>query len=701
MTSLNHRTSSTNLLAGEPLHKRDLAWVYRLSLFAVIAGVAVWMTSIWVLHQVKLTIAELNRAHLQTVLHSETMMIDTWFRDLNDVATAAASDASVRTPAASLLEPTDLLSPVARDATTEVVRATLHPLLEAEGIESFLLVAADGRIVACDSNTSLSSATLSNAEAALVQTALQGGTVIGSPADAQTQQGTMAAASPILDSQGRAVGTLLLRIPISRFSDIFRVGHAGNSGETYAFDSDGRLLTFSRFADDLRRWGILPANADSATLHLILRDPGFDLSKPHDPLDLLDAPFTWAVQQAIIGEPGEQLEGYRDYRGHLVVGAWTWLDTWRVGLVTELDYVEAYRPLHVLRRVVLIVLVLMGAMALFGFGALAWSEIARKRYDMALRTNESIGSYVLGERIGSGAMGDVYRATHRLLRRPAAVKIIRDADAPLGTQLRFEREVQLTAELHHPNTIAVYDYGRRDDGLLYYVMEYLEGLDLDAMVQRYGPQPQARVVHFLLQVCGSVAEAHTRRFVHRDLKPPNIFVCHWAGVSDLVKVLDFGLVRDARVDETLNEDSTALLGTPSYMAPELFESAAHATARSDVYALGAIAWFLVTGQRVFSESSIPALLLAHREEEPGRPSERLGAPVDEVLEQLIVDCLRKDPDARPSDADAMLRRLMTSPLVGQWTRDHAVAWWKAPHAMDRAAVPEHGALREPPVESRS
>jgi serine/threonine-protein kinase len=120
-----------------------------------------------------------------------------------------------------------------------------------------------------------------------------------------------------------------------------------------------------------------------------------------------------------------------------------------------------------------------------------------------------------------------------------------------------------------------------------------------------------------------------------------------------------------------------------------------------VYALGAIAWFLVTGQRVFSESSIPALLLAHREEEPGRPSERLGAPVDEVLEQLIVDCLRKDPDARPSDADAMLRRLMTSPLVGQWTRDHAVAWWKAPHAMGRAVVPEHGALREPPVESRS
>lgn len=691
---MNQKIPSANLVAGEPLNKRDLAWVYRLSLFAVVVGIAVWMTSIWTLHQVKQTIAELNRSHLQSNLHSETMIIDAWFRSLNDVATAAASDISVRTPAAALLEPTDYLSPMSRDAVIEVLRATLHPLLEAENIDSFLLVARDGRVVATDQNTTALQATISNAESALLQTALLGRTVIGSPADAQSQQGTMAAAAPVVDSQGVAAGVLLLRIPISRFSDIFRVGYAGNTGETYAFDADGRLLTFSRYADDLRRWGILPANADSATLNLILRDPGFDLSKPHDPLDLLDAPLTWAVQQAIHGAPGEQVEGYRDYRGHMVVGAWTWLDTWRVGIVTELDYVEAYRPLHVLKRVVAIVLVLLAFIALFGFGALAWGEFARRRYNDALKTNESIGSYVLGERIGSGAMGDVYRATHRLLRRPAAVKIIRDAEAPLGTQLRFEREVQLTAELHHPNTIAIFDYGRREDGLLYYVMEYLEGLDLDAMVQRYGPQPQARVVYFLTQICGSVAEAHAHRFVHRDLKPPNIFVCNWSGVSDLIKVLDFGLVRDSRVDETLNEDNSALLGTPSYMAPELFESAALATPRSDVYAIGAMAWYLVTGQRVFSESSIPALLLAHREEDPGRPSARLGAPVDEVLESLIVDCLRKDPDARPQNADAMLRRLMTSPLAGKWTQEEAVAWWRASLHGGRAAVAERRAPSE-------
>ena len=287
-----------------------------------------------------------------------------------------------------------------------------------------------------------------------------------------------------------------------------------------------------------------------------------------------------------------------------------------------------------------------------------------------------LGQYELFEKIGEGGMGVVYRAEHEMLRRPTAIKLLAPHAAGEQNLKRFEREAQLTARLTSPHTVSVYDFGRTPEGAFYYVMEYLDGIDLERLVREGGPLPPGRVVHVLSQVCEALAEAHGVGLVHRDIKPANILLSEIGGISDFAKVVDFGLVKDVTGSDPRLTRDDVFAGTPQYLAPETIESGMSSDPRSDLYALGAVAYFLLTGTPVF-EGRLVEVIQSHLQRAPQAPSARLNRPLPAKLERVVLDCLEKDPDRRPDSAKALADRLDACDDVEPWLPDQAQRWWRA------------------------
>jgi serine/threonine protein kinase len=290
-----------------------------------------------------------------------------------------------------------------------------------------------------------------------------------------------------------------------------------------------------------------------------------------------------------------------------------------------------------------------------------------------------LGQYTLVEKIGEGGMGAVFRARHAMLRRPTAIKLIRPGKADEATILRFEREVQITATLTHPNTVTIYDYGRTDDGTFYYVMEYLDGVDLSVAVRLGGAMPLGRAVRVLCQVAQALAEAHKKGLIHRDVKPANVILTQ-AHVSDLVKVVDFGLVKElARPGGEGSPSQTQqgqITGTPQYMSPEAITRPETVDARSDVYSLGCVGYFLLTASPVFSSETTIEVYSHHLHTHPAPLGERAHREIPRALEQLIFRCLAKDPSERPPTDELVtsLRALAAEPWA-RWEESDASAWW--------------------------
>jgi hypothetical protein len=299
------------------------------------------------------------------------------------------------------------------------------------------------------------------------------------------------------------------------------------------------------------------------------------------------------------------------------------------------------------------------------------------RLRRSVARSRRLGQYTLIEKLGEGGMGVVYRAEHEMLRRPTAIKLLPPARAGEENLKRFEREVQLTARLTSPHTVSVFDFGRTPDGLFYYVMEYLDGVDLERLVRESGALPPGRAVRILRHVCESLAEAHGIGLIHRDIKPANILLCERGGVPDVAKLVDFGLVKDlTRAGDPEQTAEDVLSGTPQYMAPEAIRNAGSADPRSDLYAVGAVAYYLLTGTPVFSGRSPLETIHHHLQTAPEPPSRRLGKPLPESLEALVLSCLDKDPDGRPESARALLRSLDACQDVEPWDELEAQRWWR-------------------------
>jgi len=464
-------------------------------------------------------------------------------------------------------------------------------------------------------------------------------------------------AAPIRAANGRVVAVLALGSPVDKgFSAIFEVARLGGSGESLAFDAEGWLLSPSRHADELRQRGLAARLALSEV--------------EADRLTLL---ATQAVAKRGAGGEGLLLQPYPNHLGRDVVGAWRWLSDYDIGVAIEIEASEAYAPLTYLQVGFSIILLLIFAVWLSAF-------LSPDALAALLRRNgkaRQMGPYRLLRQIGEGAISNVYLAQHRMLKRSAAVKVLKQQATSDEWTARFRREVQLTSGLRHPNTITIYDYGTGTGGEFYYAMEYLEGLSLADLVERYGPLPPSRTAYILRQACASLWEAHSCGLVHRDIKPQNIMLCQIRGERDFVKVLDFGLVKQISGEQTRDLTGTMrILGTPLYMSPERIRNPSDADGRADIYALGAVGFFLLTGKRLFETETEHDLTYQVLHTVPRLASECSPFAVPVELDALIGRCLEKDPAARPQTIVEVASALDGLLVHMPWTRDKIDAWWK-------------------------
>ncbi|MHC4429769.1 MAG: serine/threonine-protein kinase, partial [Planctomycetota bacterium] len=354
----------------------------------------------------------------------------------------------------------------------------------------------------------------------------------------------------------------------------------------------------------------------SSAEEVYLRDPGGNLTKgfrPEAPRDTL--PLTKMAASATAGIDGLDLEGYRDYRGVEVIGAWRWLPQYNMGVATEIDVSEAFRALRPMN---------ISHWTLLGLLAAALAAVLASTYSVnalsrRIEAVQKLGQYTLEEKLGEGGMGTVYRARHAMLRRPTALKMLKAEALSDENLVRFEREVQLTAQLSHPSIIEIYDYGRTPEGIFYYVMEFLSGLTLAKLIDLESTVPAPRVIYILKHVCSALEQAHAIGLVHRDIKPLNIMLCRQGVLTDVVKVLDFGLVKDVSTPEELQVTSPEVVGgTPPYIAPERLKDPQNVDPKSDLFSVGGIAYNLLTGQPIFEGSTAMEICYKVLREDPRR-----------------------------------------------------------------------------------
>lgn len=683
------RSVFRTVTGGSLLLKRQL-WIWPIIAGLLLASIG-WILRGWIEESLKNEM----RSKLSAILNADAKALQLWMRAQETTAESVAGDPHVIELAEKLLavaaRPESKQLDLLQAPEIEQLRAELEPVLEAHEYNGWVLSDSTPRIVASKRNELVGVSLPADDHSAVLERVFRGKPIVSAPrksqvllpaADGTIKAGvpTMFAWAPIRNKAGEIIAAIGLRIrPEAEFTEILQIARAGETGETYAFNREGVLISNSRFNSQLQQLGLLRDDEDSI-LNLQLRNPGVDMTRGERPdKRRSELPLTHLAASATTErKAGIDVNGYRDYRGVLSVGAWTWLEDYQLGIGTEQDTAEAYEPLFLLRKVFWAMFAMLGAAAAAIFGFTIVVARLNREARMASLKSKQLGQYALEEKLGEGGMGVVYRARHAMLQRPTAVKFLHAEATNDHSIARFEREVRLTGRLNHPNTIAIYDYGRTPEGIFYYAMEYLEGINLEDLVRRFGAQPENRVIFILEQICSSLAEAHRFGLIHRDIKPANIMLTERGGLYDFVKLLDFGLVKavDSEKEAKLTK-AGAFTGTPLYLSPEAVRNPDAVDARSDLYAVGAVGYYLLTGGPVFEGQSVLDIIQKHALAVPESPSKRAKLPVSVELEALLLKCLAKKQEDRPTSADAIVAALSEIPIATVWTNKDAQQWWVA------------------------
>ena len=584
----------------------------------------------WTYRAVENSLQELRAATMKSLLDAQVNALRVWVREEISDAERVAREPRVREAIAGL---------VALAARKDVTRAALcagpvraqveevlRPLLRDVGDSTFNVTSPAGRLLAtrfpeyCGLQVTASQflpllAPVFRGESRFIRPFTDAERV-ESPAKLRAGDAFGWIATPVHDANEQVIAALGIAEPANGvLSAILAAARPGNSGDVFAFDERGTLLTPSRFAAN--RQFSLPGMRPEA-------------------------------------REGIALEPYRGGGGGEVVGAWRWLDDLGLGIAIEIEATEAYAPLRYLRTAFGVV---FGALVAAVAAAL-YAGISVLRLRGELGGQRKVGAYRLERMIGEGGLANIYLAHHDLLKRPCAVKLLKPARASDEMIARFEREVQFASRLSHPNVVEIYDYGRSTDGLFYYAMEYLDGINLGELVAREGAIPVPRAIRILLQVCAGLGAAHAAGLVHRDIKPENVMISRRGDEPETVKVLDFGMVK--KVDTVHSRDLTRglrILGTPMYMAPERLRNPSDVDARTDIYALGAVAFFMLSGKKIFDSSDDLELTSRILNEEPPRVSQAAAQPIPVELDILVQACLEKRREDRPQKIAALIEAL--------------------------------------------
>lgn len=620
---------------------------------------------------------------LQTVLAANTKSLDLWLSQQVDAAELLAADDQVRDIALAALgdldrtraDPISLAQVAEKTRRVDEAGYVAWCVLDRTGK---ILIASDDRLkMRRLSRESEWSRRLSAGRSFVTRPIAISSSDLTRPDPSSEVGSTLMFAMVPVKNQLSTLGVIALAIdPARQFSEILSVARIGESGETYAFDRDAVMISRSRFENQLITAGML-AEGQSSPLNIHIKDPGVDIrNRQSIQATPTNWPLTRMADDATRGGQGIDVVGYNDYRGVTVVGAWHWLPEHDFGVATELDADEAFRPLRILRNSFL---ALIAAVTLAGASLLFLAWITRPKESKTDRVEElkrRLGQYDLQQRIGRGGMGTVYLGAHGLLERKVAIKVLENAEATERSLARFQREVQLTAHLQHPNTIQIYDFGRTDEGTFFYVMEFVDGVSLEQLVDYYGRQPPERVIYLLLQICGSISEAHLAGMVHRDIKPANVLLTSRSGIHDLIKVLDFGLAKQIDHDSLQLTRVDSLTGTPLYMSPESIRDAAAADVLSDIYSIGAVGYTLLCGMPPFDGETSADVCAKKLHQEPMRCDERLGVDLSDDLQRLLLKCLRLDPDQRPQSVQKLASGLLACVDSPHWSQQDAALWWR-------------------------
>jgi serine/threonine-protein kinase len=663
--------------------------------------VLVAAVTLWIYGGVRSALAQLAAQNLRTLVTSEVVAVEAWVgeRRLNVqrwVADPRVAGAVDRLLAEAGRGEAALLAACKGEAAGALF-AAIDSLRQRDVATAVHLIDRDGRVVV-DRDGDACGRRLDAGRFAALAPVFEGEVRFAATSSARERIGYGSAepnvwiAAPVHNGRGQAIAVLEIGKPArERFSQLFEAARVGASGEAYAFDARGRLLTESRFRAQLQDGGVLAPGA-SAILALRLTVPDAEGG------ERLTALISEALAASAAGRfAGERLEPYANYLGERVVGAWHWLDEHGFGIAVEVSEDEAFAPLARLEFVFAVLGTLVGVASF----ALVVSLLRMQRMAREVEAAARVGNYELFEEIGQGGIARVYRAQHRLLKRPTAVKVIQLAQSTDELLERFDREVRLASQLMHPNTIEIFDYGRTPEGLPFYAMELLDGATVQQLVERHGPFPAARAVHVLRGVAGSLAEAHERGLVHRDVTPANVMLCRKGGLVDVPKLLDFGLIKDTRGEHTRDlTRAVKILGTPTYMAPERIERPASADFRSDLYALGAVGYFLLTGKAPLEATTDLSLAYHVVNTEPAEVAGCAPEAVPAPLAELIMQCLAKQAGDRPQTAAGVGEALDRIAIAHPWPQSAARVWW-AEHGATATASAAGGAAQSPAAAPRS
>ncbi|GAA5509726.1 serine/threonine-protein kinase PknD [Novipirellula caenicola] len=645
-------------------------------------------------YRIRGAMQEMTRRSLQSILSAKLSVFDQWCGQQMASVTDAMQSAKRKSLAIEILNSHASRHPVSPERlqtdpnlvpfASDVADAVPH-----DQVVGWVLIDIDGRVLGSDL-TSLLGQDLRLPTDALEKMISRQSTLtrpFRSPTPvsrsgplSESEPAVIAAITPVVQGARTLGGFLYLMDPAADFSELFSTPVDSPVAESYVIDRRGVMLTRMPSQHESSS----PAAVDSASfassiLNQVVQVPveqeSIESASIHSAANRSSSrPLTVLADQLTRGGQGEDVVGYRDYRGDEVVGAWRWLPEYGMGVAVEMKLRDVYGPLLTLSRIhwtlamsLILGAVLLGTLHQFGptlSRSLAQTDSVRQ-----------LGQYKLGQLIGEGAMGSVYLGSHQLLKREVAIKVLEKEELTSTTASRFAREVQLTSQLRHPNTIAIFDYGQTDDGTFYYVMEYVHGITLQALIDQYGRQPAGRVISLLIQMCGSLAEAHTRAIVHRDIKPANIILTEVSGVGDLIKVLDFGLVKEITRDTVELTQVDSITGTPMYMSPEAVRDASAADAQSDLYSVGAVGYALLAGVPLFEGGASVDICLKQLNEVPLRPAERIGVPLADDLQNVLMSCLQKDAHQRPMSMDELADTLRACEDYGGWTQVDSVHWW--------------------------
>lgn len=632
----------------------------------------------WVYVDVQRELRTLAAANLRSLLDTQVGVLHTWISEKQLNVERWAQDARIVEVAGALhglaSNGDGALTAACRGGASDTLVRAIESLRQSDAAEGINLLDRSGRVLATRTRE-YCGLSVTPERLRQLNPVFEGRALFAPPMSERERLGGSANgatralvwfSAPVFNQTGEIVAVMNIgKFADARFSSALSAARPGSTGEAYAFDASGRMLTESRFRAELEQRGAVKAG-DSTILSVRLDGP--EAERATHPLTALVSLALAGISAPDAVLTGEVLQPYQNYVGIPVIGAWRWLPRHGFGIAVEAGSDEVFAPLRRIEFAYRAITALAGAALLGLLASVVWIQVLRGERDAARR----LGNYELLEQIAEGGMASVWRARHRLLKRPVAIKLLALHLANDEGLARFEREIKLASQLMHPNTVAVFDYGTAPTGELFSVMELLDGLTVQQLVELHGPQPPARVAFVMRGIAGSLSEAHERGLVHRDIKPANVMLCRQGAEVDVVKVLDFGLVKN--IDEPHTRDLTRalrILGTPSYMAPERIEHPSSADVRSDIYSVGALAYFMRVGRPPYQAEN--DLALAYQVVNTPVPELQAGDP----LIRLVQSCLQKAAGDRPQNAQQLIDRLDQILRNCPWTPAQARAWWAA------------------------